>query len=382
MHRRGWIHSVTIASAASVLLAASAVRADANDLALNRLSYALPSDPQEPPIFAGGCGTEATGFAACVPDNQLFVNLVNQLGGVLAPALLAPAGTMGYNGLYFGYEHSLTGVRGAGEYWHRGTEGTPTNRLGSGTSALRDRMPDALFVSRFHVRKGFPYGFELGLQTSWLHDSSLVALGLDIRWALFEGFRTGVGYLPDFAVRGAVNTLVGNPQLYLTVVGIDASLSKQITVAGLVTLTPYLGGQALMIFGDSTVIDATPTRSGYGECARRRVMFGENRDQPSVLLCEAGTGTPMGAVNDSLNDMVFMQTRILRWRGFAGLRFRYRYFSLTGEFTMDVPERPSFLNGENAGRGQGRPSATRTPGDVTFDDYRQWTVSAGVGVQF
>jgi hypothetical protein len=367
---------------ASVLLAALPAHAGENDLALNRLSYAIPQDPTMVPVQVGGCGTEQTNFALCAPDNQLFVNLINQLGGVLAPALLAPAGTLGYNGLYFGFEPAISGVRGEGDYWHRGTEGGTMNRVGSGTQTRRDRMPNFLFVQRFHVRKAFPYGFELGLQTSWLQDSGLVALGLDIRWALFEGFRTGIGYLPDFAVRGSVNTLVGNPQLYLTVVGIDTSLSKQFPIAGLFTLTPYAGGQALMIFGDSTVIDATPTRSAYQECPRRRLVFGMTPSDPSTLVCEAGSNTPMGAPNDSLNEMVFLQTRILRWRAFAGLRFRYRYLSLTGEFTMDVPDRPSFLNDADAGRGQGPQNDMRMATDVTFDAYRQWTASLGVGLQF
>jgi hypothetical protein len=366
----------------SILLAASPVQADANDLALQRLSYALPTDPQSAPIYGGGCGTASTQYAPCVPDNQAFANLVNQLGGALAPSLLAPAGTLGYNGLYFGYEPSVTGVQGEGDYWHRGTQGTDSNRLGSGTQARRDRMPNVLFVSRFHVRKAFPYGFELGLQTSWLHDSSLVALGLDVRWSLFEGFRTGVGYLPDFAVRGSVNTLVGNEQLYLTLVGIDASLSKPFSLAGRFTLTPYLGGQGLLIFGDSTVIDGTPTRSAYQECPRRVVRFGATRDEPSTLVCEGGSGTPAGAPNDSLNEMVFMPMRLLRWRGFAGLRFRYRYLSITGEFVMDLQERPSFLEGENTGRGRGPLDEMRNPRDITFDAFRQWTASVGVGLQF
>jgi hypothetical protein len=38
-------------------------------------------------------------------------------------------------------------------------------------------------------------------------------------------------------------------------------------------LTPFLGGQALMILGDSTVVDGTPTRSNYQECTRRDVAF-------------------------------------------------------------------------------------------------------------
>ncbi|MEI8257762.1 MAG: hypothetical protein WCJ30_18960, partial [Deltaproteobacteria bacterium] len=248
---------------ASTLALAFNASADPNDLALNRLSmYQQPGAPGQY-VFAGGCGTASAGFAQCEADNQMFVNLVNELGGALAPPLLAPARTTGYNGLYLGYEHTITGINGSGEYWARGTMGG--ERTGEGTAQVRANVPRQLYVSHFHARKGLPYGFELGMHANWLHDSGMVSLGVDIRWALFEGFHSGVGYLPDFAVRGSVNTLVGNQQLYLTVVGLDAMISKPISLGGVATLTPYLGGQGLLIFGDSTVIDGTPERSAYQE---------------------------------------------------------------------------------------------------------------------
>jgi hypothetical protein len=322
-------------------------------------------------------GTASSGYAACQADNQLFANLVNQLGGALAPGLLAPAATIGYNGLYLAYEHSITGINGDGEYWHRGTVGTPGDWVPNGSGVQRERVPNQLFVSRLHVRKGLPFGFELGLQGSWLHDSSMFAMGLDIRWSLFEGFRHGVGYLPDFAVRGSVNTLVGNDQMYLTVVGVDASLSKSIPLGGLMNLTPFIGGQMFMIFGDSTVIDGTPERSAYQECSRRHVDF----NMGGSLLCDSGTGTPMNAMNDSQNEMVFLQTRILRFRGFAGLRYTLGIFTLTGEFAMDLVD-PQWLNGQSSVAGTGRPDASGDRQATTLDSYHQWTASFGVGVTF
>lgn len=366
--------------------------ADPGDLALNRLTFfnaAQPTamNPEPPPDyqFRGGCGTPETNGAQCEADNQLFANLINQLGGALAPSLAAPARTIGYGGFYFSTELSIANINGDAEYWRRGTVGTARDlEAGRGTATVRERVPNQLFVSRFHVSKGFPYGFELGLQASYLHDSSMVAVGLDIRWALFEGFRTGVGYLPDFAVRGSVNTLVGNPQLYLTVVGIDASLSKPFTIGGMQTLTPYLGGQGLMIFGDSTVIDGTPTRSSFEECPRRQLVAETDPMSGAVtgshLECQGGSGTPMGWANDSRNEMVFQPVRILRWRGFAGLRYRFGMFTLTGEFAMDLLDRANWLSEPPAGAG--RPNAQGTRQNITLDPYRQFMVTVGLGVTF
>jgi hypothetical protein len=370
----------------SALAFASPASADPNDLALNRLSYYQQPGTMNI-VAAGGCGTASAGFAQCAPDNQLFANLINELGGALAPPLLAPARTTGYNGLYIGYENTITGINGAGDYWHRGTIGNPppgTGNQGTGTEQIRTNMPNQLFVSHLHVRKGLPYGFELGTHVNWLHDSSMVSLGLDIRWALFEGFHSGIGYLPDFAVRGSVNTLVGNQQLYLTIVGIDAMISKPFSLGGVATLTPYLGGQALMILGDSTVIDGTPQRSSYEECTRRHVAVTRdamNNPTSSDLICDSGSNAPMTGPNDSRNEMVFMATRILRVRGAAGLRLRIGYFSIGGEFLYDLTE-PFWLNGNDSVAGQGRPTATGQATDVTIEFPRQWQVTFGGGVQF
>jgi hypothetical protein len=373
---------------------AAAAQADPNDLALNRLSFYNAAPNGAPPSyqFQGGCGTPTTMFAQCQVDNQLFVNLITELGTALAPPLLSPPGTLGYNGLSFGYAQTITGINSgaADNYWGRGTEGyAATNQPGGNAPATlqtRNSVPGQLFVSHFIVRKSFPFGFDLGMHVSYLHDSTLAALGLDIRWALFEGFRHGIGYLPEFAVRASVNTMVGNPQLYLTIVGLDATIGWKIPIAGVVTLSPYIGGQALMIFGDSTVIDGTPTRSSYAECTRRHVHYYTDMNGPeSELVCDSsapGQVNPMPGPNDSRNEMVFLATRTLRTRAMGGLQLRIANLFLGGEFLIDVID-PRFLNPSNAD-GQGRPSndpmAPRPR--PTFDMTQQWQVSWTVGVRF
>ena len=380
-------HPVALAGLlASLVAVPSIAAADTNDLALNRLSYYENSGRGMPPYdfrFAGGCGTSDTGFATCQPDNHLFANLVNELGGVFAPPLLAPSRSLGFNGLYFGYENSVTGINSSAsaEYWRRGTVGNaPTDTMGNGTSRFRSTIPDQLFVSHFHIRKGFPYGFELGLHANWLHDSSMVTLGLDIRWALFEGFHSGIGYLPDLSVRGSVSTMVGNSQLYLTIVGVDAMIGKPVPIAGVVTITPYAGAQGLIIFGDSTVIDLSPTRSAYQECTRRQPDYANGS-----LGCLSGSGAPMVGENDSHNEQVFTAMRILRVRGAAGLRFRFNMFTFSGEFMYDLLEPQRLANnsdGTNPWAGQGRPDANGNRADLSMEYPHQWQVTFGAGLQF
>lgn len=366
---------------AAALAVPAAAHADPNDLALGRLSWYGNPDPASPsPAIVGpGCGMAGSNFAPCNSNNDAFINLMNQLGGALAPGLMAPAGTIGYNHLYVGYEGAITNIESqTGGPWSRGTEG----------GASGQGIPGALYVSRLHIRKGFPLGFEMGLQGSFLHDSSMVALGVDVRWAPFEGFRRDWGqYVPDLAFRGAVNTLAANAQAYLTVVTVDGSISKPITLGGSVVLTPYLGAMAMMIFGDSSVVDATPTRSSFGECSRREVVnfTGDDGLPASRLECRSGVDTPMGAQNDSQNELVFTAARLLRWRGFLGARARFGIFTVTAEFGFDASD-PSYLStpaqGTRVPQTRGEVASNEMPNYPTFSAFRQYSGNIGFGVTF
>jgi hypothetical protein len=201
------------------------------------------------------------------------------------------------------------------------------------------------------------------------------------------------------AVRGAVNTMVGQSQMNLTVVSVDAVLSKRFTLGGLLRLTPYAGGQALMIFGDSGVIDFTPTRSAYAECPRQtiayvpdtRPMDDPNRSPSGLvgqLQCSGSAQTQPGIpadLNDTRNSGVFQSMRILRPRAFFGLQLQWEYFMVTGEFVADIAE-PSWLR--TPPNEAGRPSTTPGPmgqqqfTPITFADRTQWMTTISVGLAF
>ncbi len=382
------------------------------DLSLNRLSmynntpWTNGQEPSNDParwMFQGGCGTAGTAgtglgngqaFARCLPDNQLWTNLMNELGGALAPGLSAPAMTLGYNGLYIGFEEAVTNLNRNSEYWRRGTQGSPDALTGSGTAATRNQGDADAFVSRIHVRKGFPMGFELGTTVSHLDSSSIWAMGLDLRWAPFEGYRHGMGILPDFAVRGAVNTVVGQSQFNLTVVSVDATISKRFTLGGQVRVSPYLGVQELFILADSGVIDMTPARNAYAECPRQPIDYvpdttpvGSPGRSPSGLIgqrqCTGGTaiqGLP-GGLNDTVNTSTFEPVRIARTRAFLGMQLQWDLVMFTGEFAFDAAD-PTFFR--TPSDGTGRPSTT-TAGAVTpmpLAPFWQWPVTIGAGVAF
>lgn len=165
-----------------------------------------------------------------------------ELGFALAPRLASPAETLGHAGFHVGAMWSGTLVSDDEPYW------TITERGRSGNPAR------ALQTLQLEIRKGLPLSFEIGLNFSWLADSEIFSPGIEVRWAIHEGYR----YLPDFAIRGSANHMVGVRDMLLTTVGLDLVVSKSFSVLGTASLTPYLSWAFLLIAADSRVIDPTP----------------------------------------------------------------------------------------------------------------------------
>lgn len=172
-----------------------------------------------------------------------YESLVTELGYVFSPRLASPAETLGHAGFHVSAMWSGTNVSNKEDFWYV-------------TEAAQDGgKPNGwLHTLQLDVRKGLPWSFEIGVNFMWLADSELFAPGLEIRWALQEGYK----YVPDFGVRGSVNHMVGNRDLLLTTVGIDAVLSKSFGLGGMVNLAPYVSWSFLLIAANSRVIDPTP----------------------------------------------------------------------------------------------------------------------------
>ena len=286
-------------------------------------------------------------------DEPAWYSLASQLGFSLIPPVLSPARTTGYGGLYVGLEGWITGINpsdstGGVRYWEVGTEG-------DSSSVERNRFPSSTLIwTRFAIRKGFPLGFELGMSFAKLLSTSYWGYGLEVKWALFEGFRYGIGILPDVAVRGMVNTMVGESEFNLTVPSFDIIVSKRIAVAGVGTITPFVAWQIGWIFADSELVDLTPEADAFTAC----------RPQPgntSTVCSGDAPGPNPGA--DYNNNTTFDELRSARQRLVLGARGQYRALEVTASFAFDLTK----------------------PGDddeVDDDLPRQWTVAAGVGLAF
>ncbi|MCC6872709.1 MAG: hypothetical protein IT378_00255 [Sandaracinaceae bacterium] len=331
-----------------LLLSGARAEAQNMNLSLSRLSIRA-EDPDVNP--ATPCRNTIDGGlrrAAC-GDEAAWSRLLTQFAGAMIPPLMTPAGTRGVRGIYLGFETWITGIDNEQAYWHRGVEGD-----GMSADTSRSRFVDGVLAwGRFNLRKGLPFGFELGTSIGHQINTTYWTLGLEVRWSLFEGFRDGVGWIPDLAVRGSVQTLVGDGEFNVTIPAVDVILSLPITIASTFEIVPFASGQWSYTFVDSELVDLTPGVAPFTGC------------NPDPALPTPTSGAPpycRGDGSDLNNDWVFESIRNMRWRLTFGSQVRYEWFTLIGSFAFDVVP----------------------PGEadsaVPRDLPRQWTVSIAAGL--
>ena len=308
----------------------------------------------------------------CQPDHDAFKRLVNQLGFALAPSAMHGARTTGYGGFDISIEAAYTGISSSKDYWKRGTQGAVDSSTKQAPAS--NASPDSVLqLYSVRARKGFGYGIELAGTFGFMPKTSLIGGGADARIALLEGFRRGfLGIFPDIAVGGGVRTITGTPQLQLTVVGVDAQISKSLPIQGTSVLTPWIGYQHLWIFGDSGLVDLTPATDAQGACGFAGVLVPGNGNQ-STRESEY-TGAPVCTNGprsnaDFNNNAVFRRARLERHRLLVGFNYRYEILLAGAQFTTDLTSPADAQSSE-------RDAA------VLADESRQWTLALQLGAAF
>jgi hypothetical protein len=178
-------------------------------------------------------------------NEKAFRSFAGQLGEVMTIKGVAPADTPGVAGFVFQIDRSFNDfdvkTDGAENPW---------------VLAHKTGKPEAsMGTTQIHVRKGLPFSFEVGTVLTLLDDSDLLAVGVEGKWALHEDI---FWPLPDLAIHGGVNTLLGSPDLVLTNLQIDALTSLPIGISSVVNLTPFGGYGVVLPFSASRLIDTTP----------------------------------------------------------------------------------------------------------------------------
>ncbi len=336
--------AAAMAVVAACALAPATASANPMDLAPERLvsegSYCDPTVASSP-----ACG-DLSG-THLLPDNKAWAKLVSQYGMAIAPNPMHAARTTGYGGFNFSLFGTITTVDSGADYMHRGTEGAISGGKFPATNASPDGVLQLYGVTG---AKGLPYGFELQGSMAYMANTELVVLGGGIRWALLEGFRTGVlGYLPDLSIGGYVNTLTGSPKVKITVPSLDVQISKPFTIANSVVFQPYAGWQLIWIDADSGVVDGTPGFNALAKCNARPPTQDEQATDTGGAHCQSRAangayGAPGAAENaaqlDVNNNMVFQAIRYRRQRLVVGTAWRYEliHFVLHAAFDVVSPE--------------------------------------------
>lgn len=283
---RASIAAVAIAAgaiAALLVLAAQPAAAGDNDLVLARLAEVV--------VDEDGAPVDAVG------SNQDYRSLASELGVVLAPRLVEAADTLGFGGFEFTADVAMTRVHTDRPYW-RALAGSPDS-----TDPDARHGDDYMTTVGMWARKGiwFPApSFEVGIGAVHLVGSRIWAGQAYAKVALIEGYDHLP--VPSLALRGGASRMMGSAELDLTVVSLDATVSRSFGIGGLFSAAPYAGWNSLLILARSEVIDKTPHI--------------DVRDDPA----------------DALMNFVFAdQDDILRHRLFGGVKLKYYVFTLVLE---------------------------------------------------
>lgn len=334
--RLAW--AATLAVGAALVVVPRTAAADTMDPALARLVKASGSGCRVAGADGGVYYNPAAGLNGCQADNAAFARLVAQYGAAVAPTAMHSARTTGYGGFELAIEGAYTTIDSSASYWKLGTEGVqePSTKY---FSTQNVNPPGALQLYTFKIRKGFPFGLELTANFGYLAQSSIFTLGADVRWSLFEGFRTGVpAFFPELAAGGSVRTITGTDQMQLTVASVDAQLSKPFPIAGTVVLTPWLGYQFLRIFGDSGLVDLTPNTDALNYCGYSGTNTPATPDPTKKGYHDGQPICTKGTNGDFNNTTVFAPARLNRHRIVAGLQLRVQMARLGVQFMYDVAD--------------------------------------------
>lgn len=298
----------------STLMATGTANAAPMDFALSRLAIA-------PGNF--GCPDASGPFCA---DQALFQRLMLQFGTAMTLPTATPAAGLGVGGFYIGADTTITTIDSEQAQWQKGTEGDARS---AGTN-INPEASALLVWNRVQVRKGLPLGLEVDGSLAQAASTQAWLVGVGLKWAFVEGFRTGYGRLPDIAVRSALTASTGTTDSSLAVLSVDVLLSKPFVMDRAWVVTPVFALQGSWLFADSDLVDLTPGIDAVQQC---RPLPGH---QPPVQGTAGATVGCLGDSGDYANTVVFKSVRRFNARLTAGAELRYRHVLTRASLTYDL----------------------------------------------
>lgn len=299
--------------------------------ALTGRAHAEPMDPvlSRLRVVGGlaGC-TNQPGATRYCKNAESFERLASELAVSLAPPLIAPAASDGPSGLALSLDMTVTSVDANASHWQSGAA----------------EAPDPVLIwTHATLRKGLPFGLEVGTTIGRGHATSLWALGLSLKWAIVEGFHTGVGVLPDVALQATTTRSMGLDDLTLATHTLDLLLSKRVSLGRGYRIAPMVGVQFLYLEADSGLVDLTPGPDVTGRGDPQTVDDVDAFEACMPGAPEAGKSVPLrcrGEGADFANNVQFDAVQQARLRMFIGgqLQFGIWRFSTSFGFDLIAPE--------------------------------------------
>jgi len=155
-----------------------------------------------------------------------FKDLSKEAGAAISYKNTAPAAPLGITGFDAGVEVEAIDIK-----------------KGNWNAAFNNDAPSFLYLPKIRVRKGLPFGIDLGAMYSYVPDSNIKLYGFEVSKAILDGSMA----TPALGIRGTYTRLAGVNDLDLQTAGIDASISK-----GILFLTPYAGAGAVWVNSKAT----------------------------------------------------------------------------------------------------------------------------------
>lgn len=157
-----------------------------------------------------------------------FRDLSKQAGAAIGYRNTAPAAPLGITGFDAGIEASAMDIKSNSSYWN---------------AAFNGDAPSYLVLPKVRIKKGLPFGIDVGAMYSYVPDSNIKLYGVEVSKAILDGTLA----TPAIGIRGTYTRLAGVNDLNLQTAGIDATISK-----GILFLTPYAGAGEVWVNSKAT----------------------------------------------------------------------------------------------------------------------------------
>ena len=178
-------------------------------------------------LVAGQSPAADINFTSAIGQST-FNSLSKEAGVALAYKNVAPPHPLGITGFDVGVEMEAVDINKESAYWK---------------AAFNQNAPSYLVFPKLRVRKGLPFGIDIGGMYSNVSNTNVQLYGAEVSKAILEGGAV----TPALSVRGTYTRLTGVKDLDIQTYGVDASIGK-----GFLFLTPYAGAGYLWIDSKAT----------------------------------------------------------------------------------------------------------------------------------